>query len=57
MTDTGRSANGGNGSEADAAAGQAGPRLSILTQYVKDLSFENPRAPMGSRTRGPSRTG
>ena len=47
MTDTGRSANGGNGSEADAAAGQAGPRLSILTQYVKDLSFENPRAPMG----------
>ena len=47
MTDTGRSTNGGNGSEADAAAGQAGPRLSILTQYVKDLSFENPRAPMG----------
>lgn len=28
--------------------GQAAqPRLSILTQYVKDLSFENPRAPMG----------
>jgi preprotein translocase subunit SecB len=25
----------------------AAPRLSILTQYVKDLSFENPRAPMG----------
>ena len=24
-----------------------GPRLSILTQYVKDLSFENPRAPQG----------
>ena len=23
------------------------PRLSILTQYVKDLSFENPRAPFG----------
>jgi preprotein translocase subunit SecB len=30
-----------NGAEA------AGPRLSILTQYVKDLSFENPRAPLG----------
>jgi preprotein translocase subunit SecB len=30
-----------NGGEA------AGPRLSILTQYVKDLSFENPRAPLG----------
>lgn len=28
--------------------GQAAqPRLSILTQYVKDLSFENPRAPLG----------
>lgn len=26
---------------------QTGPRLSVLTQYVKDLSFENPRAPTG----------
>ena len=26
---------------------QQGPRLSILTQYVKDMSFENPRAPFG----------
>ena len=25
----------------------AAPRLSILTQYVKDMSFENPRAPYG----------
>lgn len=24
-----------------------GPRLSIVAQYVKDLSFENPRAPLG----------
>jgi len=24
---------------------QSPPRLSIITQYVKDLSFENPRAP------------
>jgi preprotein translocase subunit SecB len=23
------------------------PRLSIVSQYVKDMSFENPRAPMG----------
>lgn len=30
----------------DAAAGQAAqPRLMVQTQYVKDLSFENPRAP------------
>jgi preprotein translocase subunit SecB len=35
----------GNGSAGDSQA--AGPRLSILTQYVKDLSFENPRAPLG----------
>ncbi len=34
---------GGTNEEAQAAQ----PRLSILTQYVKDLSFENPRAPMG----------
>lgn len=40
-------------SEADAPKGAGEqaeanqPRLSILTQYVKDLSFENPRAPMG----------
>ena len=26
---------------------QQPPRLSILTQYVKDLSFENPKAPQG----------
>ena len=25
----------------------APPRLSIMTQYVKDMSFENPRAPLG----------
>jgi preprotein translocase subunit SecB len=41
MTDT-ASPNGTEGQEA-----AAGPRLSILTQYVKDLSFENPRAPLG----------
>lgn len=25
-----------------------GPRLAVLTQYVKDLSFENPRAPQAN---------
>lgn len=44
MADNTSSPNGG-APEGDAA--QAGPRLSILTQYVKDLSFENPRAPYG----------
>ncbi|MCS6778943.1 MAG: protein-export chaperone SecB [Geminicoccaceae bacterium] len=38
-------ANAPQGAGEEAQANQ--PRLSILTQYVKDLSFENPRAPMG----------
>jgi preprotein translocase subunit SecB len=49
MSDTPSAPNGGG--EQDAAAQQQGeqqgPRLAILTQYVKDLSFENPRAPYG----------
>ncbi len=43
MTDNPSSPNGG----AAPSTEQPGPRLSILTQYVKDLSFENPRAPYG----------
>ncbi len=31
----------------ETAPQQAAPRLSILTQYIKDASFENPRAPLG----------
>jgi preprotein translocase subunit SecB len=29
------------------SAQQLGPRLAILAQYIKDLSFENPRGPGG----------
>jgi preprotein translocase subunit SecB len=29
------------------------PRLAILTQYVKDMSFENPRAPRGLQSNAP----
>ena len=36
----------GNGAEAP----QTGPKFSVLAQYTKDLSFENPNAP---RTLGP----
>jgi preprotein translocase subunit SecB len=38
---------GGNGQEATApgAGANAGQRLVINAQYIKDLSFENPRAP------------
>ena len=34
------------GATGDGAAQEA-PRIALLTQYVKDLSFENPRAPLG----------
>ncbi len=40
-----------NGNGADAP--QAGPKFSVLAQYTKDLSFENPNAP---RTLGPQQT-
>ena len=29
----------------DAAAGLAGPSIQVLTQFIRDLSFENPGAP------------
>jgi preprotein translocase subunit SecB len=29
---------------------QVAPRLSIVLQYIKDISFENPKAPMGLQT-------
>ena len=37
----------GPNGEAQPQAAGAQARLSILTQYVKDMSFENPRAPFG----------
>lgn len=33
---------------ADGEAQQPPPRLSIVTQYIKDMSFENPRAPQAA---------
>ena len=35
-----------NGANGESTAQEA-PRVALLTQYVKDLSFENPRAPLG----------
>jgi preprotein translocase subunit SecB len=51
MIDNPSGPNGGGGQDeaAAAAAQQQAPRLSILTQYIKDLSFENPRAPYGAQ--------
>lgn len=46
MTDTSETPDGqqaGNGESGDQAGG-AGPTVHALAQYVKDLSFENPRA-------------
>ncbi len=43
-TETAKPAAGGNGAEAQ-------PTLNILTQYVKDLSFESPNAPGSLRER------
>ncbi len=42
----------GNGGEAPQPQ-QAAPRFTVLAQYTKDLSFENPNAP---RTLGPQQT-
>ncbi len=45
----------GNGASATAgAAAGAAPRLTVLVQYCKDFSFENPNAP---RTLGPQQQG
>ena len=43
----------GNGSSptTDAAAGPEGIRMQVLGQYVKDLSFENPGAPLSMNIR------
>jgi len=42
-------AEGGNDGKTAAEAGQ--PNLSVMTQYVKDFSFENPGAPKSLRAR------
>ena len=39
------------GEEAAAAGNGEAPQLSVLTQYVKDLSFESPGAPLSLRPR------
>ncbi len=49
MTD--QAVSGGNGGTQPQET--AAPRLSILTQYVKDMSFENPRAPRGMQQNAP----
>lgn len=45
MSDENQGQNGGAAAGGSDAAQAAPPRLSILTQYIKDFSFENPRAP------------
>ena len=38
--------------DADAATQPSGPQMRVLAQYVRDLSFENPRAPESLRVDG-----
>ena len=42
----------GNGEALDAQA--AGPQIQVLAQYVKDLSFENPAAPVSLQGQKPA---
>ena len=42
----------GNGEALDAQA--AGPQIQVLAQYVKDLSFENPAAPISLQGQKPA---
>ncbi|HEY5338295.1 MAG TPA: protein-export chaperone SecB [Rhizomicrobium sp.] len=42
---------GNSGSSVPAGEGDAGFRMQVLGQYVKDLSFENPGAPMNMTVR------
>ena len=48
MSDTSASGNARNNREAGTAAA---PSVNVLGQYLKDLSFENPRAPMSLQPR------
>ena len=43
----------GNGEALDPQAG-GGPQIQVLAQYVKDLSFENPAAPMSLQGQKPA---
>ncbi|QKV19827.1 protein-export chaperone SecB [Oricola thermophila] len=45
------SKNNGGAKPAEAGQDAAKPQLSVLTQYVKDLSFESPGAPLSLRPR------
>jgi preprotein translocase subunit SecB len=52
MAETNRDPNGGNGGPAVPPSGEGGPPvIQIISQYVKDLSFENPS--MGVNVRQP----
>jgi preprotein translocase subunit SecB len=46
MADDTPPTNGADTVDQPAASGSSAPRIVIMTQYVKDLSFENPRAPV-----------
>ncbi|MDY8108981.1 protein-export chaperone SecB [Fulvimarina sp. 2208YS6-2-32] len=51
MSETNGQAPNGSGNGNGAQGGEAAPQLNILTQYVRDLSFESPQAPAALRER------
>ena len=45
MSDTDTGSNGAGAANGDANAGEPTPEIRMLAQYVKDVSFENPKVP------------
>jgi preprotein translocase subunit SecB len=54
MSDTPANGNGGAAPDNQEATAAAGAQIQVLAQYVKDLSFENPAAPMSLQGQKPA---
>ena len=54
MSDTPSNGNGADAPDSQAATAAAAAHIQVLAQYVKDLSFENPAAPMSLQGQKPA---
>ncbi len=54
MSDTPSNGNGADAPDSQTAAAAAAAHIQVLAQYVKDLSFENPAAPMSLQGQKPA---
>jgi len=54
MSDTPANGNGADAPDSQSAAAAAAAHIQVLAQYVKDLSFENPAAPMSLQGQKPA---